>query len=295
VPASTYRLPAVALAGLIALGPAPALCAGRLDVLVSVQPLQWLVDRIGAERVSAQTLVPPGSSPATYNPSPREMTALAGARLYVRVGVPFERAWMPRITAANPDMAVLDLREAVELRAMEPGHGHARGESAHQPSALDPHVWTSPPNLIAMAGLVRDRLTALDAAGGPVYAANYDRLADDLRRLDLEIRAALAGRHQRRFVVFHPSWGYFADAYDLEQLPVEREGKSPGPRTLGRLIEEARQAGIRVVFVQPQFSPRAARTLADALGARVIEVDPLAYDIPHSLLRLARYIGGGEP
>jgi zinc transport system substrate-binding protein len=269
--------------------------ATTLETFVSVRPLQWLMDRIGGERIETHTLVPPGRSPATYDPGPREMARLADARLYVRVGVPFERAWMPRIRAANPQMAVLDLREAVQLRAMEPGHGHGDGDAAGHGHGLDPHVWTSPPNLIAMAALARDRLSALDPDGAPGYAERHDRLVEELRDLDRQIRALLARTDQRRFLVFHPSWGYFADTYGLEQLPVEREGKSPGARALGALIAEAREAGIGVVFVQPQFSQRAARTLAEAIGARVVVADPLAYDVPAGLLELTRHIAGQTP
>jgi zinc transport system substrate-binding protein len=294
VRSSTRRLlAALAVLPLFAGAPAPA--AAPLEVFVSVAPLQWLIERLGGERVEARVLVPPGRSPATYDPSPRQMTALAGADLYVRVGVPFERAWMPRITAANPDMAVMDLRGAVVLRSMAPGHVHGPPRGQGDSDARDPHIWTSPPNLIAMAELARDRLKALDPAGGPSYDARHARLVAELQGLDRQIRALLADVHARRFLVFHPSWGYFADRYALEQLPVEREGKVPGPRALGGLIEEARRAGIRLVIVQPQFSQRAARTVAEAIGARLVVVDPLAYDVPGSLLQLARAIAGGGP
>ena len=79
-------------------------------------------------------------------------------------------------------------------------------------------------------------------------------------------------------MVFHPSWGYFADAYGLEQIPIEMEGKEPKPSQLRRLIEFARERGIKVIFVQPQTSTKNAETIARAIGGQVIVADPLAED-----------------
>jgi zinc transport system substrate-binding protein len=264
-----------------------------LAVVASIQPLQWLVERVGGEAVEARALVGPGQSPATYEPTPKQMASLARARLYVRVGVPFERAWLDRMLAASPQMSVLDLRDGLKLRPMAPSHHH-HGDGS-ETEALDPHVWTSPRNLIHMAGVLRDRLARLDPTREATYGQNYRRLVGDLEALDHEIRSLLEGKGVRRFLVYHPSWGYFADTYGLEQIPIEREGKPPGPRSLAALIERARAEGLETVLVQRQFDRRTAQTLAQAIGGRVCAVDPLAYDLPTSLREVAGYIAGQAP
>jgi len=262
-----------------------------LSVVTSVQPLKWLVEQVGGEAVEARALVGPAQSPATYEPTPRQMASFAQARLYVRVGVPFEHAWLDRIVAAAPGMSVLDLSDALELRPLEPSdHHHGKG-----PGGPDPHVWTSPANLVQMAGALRDRLVLLDLAHESIYRGNHERLVGELEALDREIRDRLAAAGARRFLVYHPSWGYFSDTYGLEQIPIEREGKAPGPRSLAGLIDRARSEGLKTILVQRQFDQRSAGAVADAIGARVCTVDPLAYDLPASLREAADCIGGASP
>ena len=209
--------------------------AEPLRVFVSVLPQKTFVERVGGPGVEVQVMVQPGASPHTYDPTPRQVAALAHADLYLAVGVSFEDAWMGRIRAANPRMRVLDSSAGIDLRAIEAhdhngeasdGHadegqpavaqglgGQAAGQAeaeqevgrGHQ--ARDPHLWTSPPLVKQMAAGIRDALTQLDPGNGPTYAANYAGFAAALDVLDREIRARLAGLASRRFMVFHPAWG----------------------------------------------------------------------------------------
>lgn len=288
------RRGALALLLLTLLPGAPSFAA-TLDAFVSVLPLATFVERVGGERVSVHTLVQPGHSPHTYEPTPRQITALANADLYFRVGMPFEDAWMKRIAAANPDMPMVDLRDGLKLRPQEAhGHGdeHAHGPKdghAHSPDrdAMDAHVWTSPRLVRQMLATIREQLTALDPAGAEAYAANQAAFDAELAELDAALTRKLAGLGQRGFLVYHPAWGYFADAYGLLQIPIEDQGKEPGARRLTTLIEQAQATGARVILVQPQFDQRAAQQVAKAIDGRVEPVDPLATDYAAALHRLA--------
>ncbi len=282
------RLLASALLLLAGGGSVVASDASPIDIFVSVLPLKTFVEQVGGDRVRVHTMVLPGQSPATYDPTPKQVAALGSAALYVRVGVAFEDAWMARIRAANPDMPVLDVREGLRLRPQQyHEHGHADGQTS---DAMDPHVWTSPRLVRAMLPAIRDQLTTLDPSGAAFYTANQRRFDAKLAALDAELTAMLAGLRQRRFLVYHPAWGYFADAYGLEQVPIEREGKEPGARRLSSLIEQARASGIRVIFVQPQFDRRAATRVAREIGGRVESMDPLSADYVGGLRRAARLI-----
>ena len=266
---------------------APAIAkAEPLLVFASVLPVQTLVKKIGGGHVDVRSMVQPGYSPHTYDPTPRQIGALAKAVLYVRTGLPFEHAWMERILSANPRMRVIDLRTGIDLREMEtlePEHdGHHHGHET------DPHLWTSPLLARQMAGEIRDALSQLDPDHREEYTRNHAAFVRELDGLDRDIRALLDPLENRKFMVFHPSWGYFADAYGLVQVPIEREGKEPGARALAALIDRAKKEGIRVIFVQPQFDKRQARQVAQAIGGMVIAVDPLAPDYVENLRRVAR-------
>ncbi len=256
-----------------------------LQVFVGVPPVQTLVERVGGGHVEVRTLVAPGQDPHSFEPSPRQISALASARLYVLAGVPFEHAWLPRLRAAGPTLDVLDARQGIALRAAShEHHGH------HTQAQADAHVWTSPPLAKRIARNIRDRLRELDPDHARHYDENFVQLAAELDALDRDTRALLASVTNRRFMVFHPAWGYFADTYNLEQVAIEIDGKTPGARTLAALIDRAKRQQIRVVFVQPQFDRRAAERIARDIDGRVITIDPLAADYFNNLRRVARQI-----
>ncbi len=271
-----FLLSALALSG------APR-AAEPLLVAVSLLPQQAFVERIGGRQVRTIVLVPPGKNPASYEPSPKQMEAVAASRLVFRIGVPFENAWLPRLAQLAPGARVVDLRDGLSLRPVDlpPGTPPRAG------GAPDPHVWLAPPLVMRMADRIRDELIALRPEAKAEFEANHSRFIADLKALDDDIRNRLADKKARSFMVYHPAWGYFADAYGLRQMPVEAGWKEPGPRTLQLVIDGARQNGVRVVFVQPQFSQKEAQTIARAIGGEVLAVDPLAPDYIDNLRRVA--------
>jgi zinc transport system substrate-binding protein len=263
--------------------------AEPLRVFVSVLPQKTFVEKVGGDQVEVRALVRPGHSPATYDPTPEQISALASARLYVRTGVPFENAWMERILSANPALQVLDAREGIDMRTFAEGE-HSHGDSKSGELELDPHIWTSPPLVARMARNIRDALTELDPQHGEEYSRNLDAFSRELAALDSEIRTLLANAKSRWYMVYHPAWGYFAETYGLTQVPIENEGKEPGARRIAVLIDQARREGIRVIFVQPQFNRRSAEQIAHAIGGRVVAIDPLSPDYVDNLREVARRI-----
>lgn len=270
----------------------PVLGAGEpLRVFVSVVPLKTFVERIAADAVTVTAMVGPGHNPHTYDPAPRQISALAQAHLYIRVGVPFEDAWMTRIRAINPSMEVMDVRAGLGLETDHGHDGHDHGTAGH-----DPHVWTDPLLVKRMAADIRDTLGRLDPANAKAFAANYQDFAAELEALHADIRAIFAPPANRRFMVYHPAWSHFAARYGLTQMAIQQEGKEPGARTLSTLIEAAQHHGVRVIFVQPQMDTRLAERLAEEVGGRVVAMDPLAADYGATLRRAARLIAGnGTP
>jgi zinc transport system substrate-binding protein len=265
--------------------------ADKISVVVSVLPEKFIVERVGGSHVEVSVMVGPGQSPATYEPTPRQMAALAVARVYFRIGVPFEIVWMNRIRAANRNMLIVDVAEGIRRRPVEQSVNGNRSDAEPFP---DPHVWTSPPLAKRISARIRDTLIRLDPAHKDKYERNYAKLAAELDALDTELRARLSSLKQRAFMTFHPAWGYFADTYGLRQIPIESEGKEPGPRTLLHVIEEAKRLGIKVIFVEPQFSRSSAEMVAREIGGRVVAIDPLAEDYIENMRKVAAAFAGAS-
>jgi len=281
--------PLIALSLLLLACPSPAAAdTASLQVVASILPQQYFIERVAGPRVEVLTLVQPGDNPATYTPGPATLAALDGARVWFTMGVHFEDIWLERIIRDRPGLEVVSLVAGLPLRQVEDGAPGAAGDGAHDHAGMpDPHTWTDPRLAARMVQRIAGTLARIDPAGAENYASRAARLQQELLELHEEIAARLAPVEGSAFIVFHPSWGYFADAYGLVQLPIEMSGREPGPRGLAEVIRYGRQAGARAVFVQQQFSQRSARAVAEALDAQVIEADPLALDYIANLRRVS--------
>lgn len=259
----------------------------KIIVFVSILPQAYFVERVGGERVEVHVLVGPGHSPATYEPVPKQMTALNKADLYFRIGVPFEGVWLDRIRSAGPKMKIVDTRTGIPLMAMKTGHHHGHDHDPHDHRGLkNPHIWLSLRLVKTQAATICDALASLDRAHEAYYRGRLQAFHRDLDRLDGEIIDRLKEIKTRKFMVFHPAWSYFAADYGLEEIPIEIEGKEPGPKDLARVIQKAKTLGIRIVFVQAQFSRGNADTVARAIDGEVVTVDPLARDYLDNMKRV---------
>jgi zinc transport system substrate-binding protein len=264
--------------------------AEPVRAFVTILPAAQFVERVGGRDVAVDVLVGPGQSPHTYEPRPRQVGAIEAARAYFRIGLPLEEALLAKVRATNRDLAIVDLRRGVPLLPMteaDPDHP-ARGGTR-----TDPHVWMDPRRVKVMAGTIASALSALD----PAHAADYARRARafqvELDALDARIAAALAPARGKDLFVFHPAFGYFADAYGLVQVAVETGGKEPGARRLADLIARVRRNGARVIFVQPQYSRRSAEAIAAETGAAVVPLDTLARDYVGNLAAVADAVRTG--
>jgi len=289
---------------LLSISAASAAAADRLSVFVSIVPQKTFVQQIGKDLVDINVMVTPGASPATYEPKPRQMAELSNAALYFAIGAPFERTWLRKIAAANPRMTVVHTDKGIEKLAMA---AHYHGEEGHEEdnhhaeehhekdhhddgddhTGLDPHIWTSPALVKIQAAAILKALQKADPANEGAYADNFKAFIAGVDALDRELSQTFAGKKGLQFMVFHPSWGYFARDYGLTQIPIEIEGKDPKPAQLKELISHAREEGIKVIFVQPQFSTKSATLIAREIKGQVAFADPLAEDWAGNLRMIA--------
>jgi len=265
------------LCGMIWAGAAGA--AGNIPVFVSIVPQKYFIEKIGGKFVKVSIMVQAGASPATYEPNPRQMVALSRARIYFALDVPFERVWLKKIASTNPNMLIVHTEAGIEKRPMK----------ADKPGGIkDPHIWLSPPLVKVQARNILSALLEVDPANASVYRDNYKKFIKEIDALDAELKGIFKEKKGIGFMVFHPAWGYFAQAYGLKMVPIESEGKTPRPADLKRLIEKARKQGIKMIFVQPEFSTKNARTIAKAIDGQVAFASPLHPDWAGNLKEVAR-------
>jgi zinc transport system substrate-binding protein len=246
-------------------------------VFVSIPPQKYFVERIAGDSVDVQIMVEPGAEPHTYEPKPAQMTALASADLYFAIGDSFEDTWLSRISETNPDLVIVDTAEGIVKRQLD-AHHH-EGEEDHtdeeEESGPDPHIWLSPRLVALQSQHIYDALVSLNPQLETTYTSNMSAFIADVNILDNKFNNSFKNVSQRSFMVYHPSWGYFADDYGLQQIAVEIGGTEPSPSELAAIIEEAKAEDIHVIFAQPEFNTRFADSIAEQIDGKVLLISPL--------------------
>ncbi len=259
------RLLVLAIVALMALTPLPACAptpAGDADHIIAVAtiaPLADFVKQVGGDRVSVTLMVPPGADPHHYEPTPRQMVDVTNAAAYFEVGsgVEFELEWMDNLLAQNPDMAVVDCSAGIVIENN------------------DPHIWVSPRSAVDMVRHIAAGLSLVDPDHAAEYEANANHYVGELQQLDTDIAVILADGAERHFLIYHPSFAYFARDYGLVQLAIEEEGKSPSPHLLQDCVDLAAQHSLQYIYVSPQAATTEAQSIAEAIEGELLYVDPL--------------------
>jgi len=263
--------------------------SSRKELTVSILPQKYIVGRIAGNLYHVSVLMPPGSNHETYEPTPKVMKSLANSRLYFSVGwLDFERTWMPRLADMYPDMKIVNTSEGGQLiRYAEHSHG---GNT----SGIDPHTWLSPRYVKWQASIIAAALAQQDPEYKATFNANLSRFSAQLDSLDSAYTTLFAVLKGKKFLIYHPSLGYFARDYMLTQVSLETDGKEPSAAHLGRLIEMAGKEGIHTILISREFDSRNAETLAREINGRVIVFDPMAGDLPGNMDRISKMLSENE-
>lgn len=257
---------------------------------VSIPPQAWVAERLaGPMPLRIAIVVPPGSSPATYDPGARELTRLATCDALVSAGLPFESALLPRLERSFPNLRLVDGLEGIELMDFA-GHAHDGHGAGGDGSGKDPHFWLDPERLALHSRVIARELSTIVPSHSAEIETRAEGLAAELRALDDDLRVLLAPLEGRRVAVYHPSFGYFLGRYGMSQAAIESEGRDPGPRRLAEIVSALRESRVRAVIVQPEFASTSARRVAEALGAPTITLDPLSRDYAQNLRAMAEQL-----
>ncbi len=252
-------------------------------ITVTLEPLRYFTEAIAGDCFEVVSMVPKGSSPESYDPTPQQLVNLSKSQAYLRIGyIGFEQAWMKKLEANYPTMKVYDTSKGVDLIRAE---GHWHGDHYHE-GGVEPHIWNSTQNASVIADNIYAALCEMDADHQPEYKQRLDSLKQVIARTDADVRTLLANADST-FLIYHPALSYFARDYGLHQISIEEGGKEPSPATLKTLIETCRREGAQVIFVQQEFDQRNAQLIADELGIEIVPINPLSHDWAEEMLRVA--------
>lgn len=248
-------------------------------VIASIAPVEYLAKAVGGDKIEVQSLAK--GDVHSYEPKPNDMKAVAKARIFIAAGLEFEESWIPRFKASAKNLVVVKSDAKIAKLKEERGEQVEHGEK-HEAHA-DPHVWLNPMLAITMARNISDALIDMDKANKDFYLENFQKLMNDLLAFDESAKNELAGLKNRKFVVYHPAWGYFAAHYDLEQISIERNGKEPKIDEMASTLKMIKDENIKVIFADPNRSQKSAQILASQTGAKVELLDPLGYNLLENL------------
>jgi len=240
-------------------------------ITVSIAPFKYFVEAIAGNDFSVNVMVPAGADPHVYEPVPEQINKLRNSSGYISNGyLGFEMNWLERFYETNKTMKKLCLGDNIDPIVSE--HQH---EGEHVEGA-DPHYWVSPVSAKIMAESVKNFLILLNPAQGQKYEENYSIFLTKIDELDKQSREKFSSLKRRSFMIYHPNFAYIARDYNLEEIPVEFEGKEPNPSRLREMIDHARLDSVKIIFLQREYDPKNANAIAKEIGAEVMIVDPLS-------------------
>jgi zinc transport system substrate-binding protein len=296
---------------------------GGITIAVSIVPQGAFVRAVAGDDIDVVTLVPPGYSPESYDPPPSLMQKLSDASIYFTIGVPAENSIIPRIKDMNSSLKIVRLEDEVGLvyphRYFEEEHdrtdsgdtntgsGHANNESrdragqardantehaGHSHGGRDPHIWLSPKRVSVIIDVITRELSFACENNAEEYESNARKFKEELSCLDEKIKNMFKNLENRKFIMYHPSLGYFADDYGLEMFTLEKDGKEPSVRDMQELVDMARSNEINAILYQAEKDSGLTEAFASEIGGKSWRVDPLSEDYINNLLSIAETLHG---
>ena len=257
-------------------------------ITVTIDPLRYFTEAIAGDKFNVVSIVPEGSSPETYDPTPQQMVNLNKSIAYLRIGyIGFEQSWISKLQENFPELSFYDTSAGVNLIHQQCSHSHGNNGEEKHAHGIEPHIWNSTENAKIIANNICNALEEIDNRNSDYYQHKLDSITEIIERTDNEIRNIISGA-EKTFLIYHPALTYFARDYGLEQISIEEGGKEPSPAHLQSLIKLCREKNAKVIFVQQEFDMRNAETIAKELGVKVIPVNPLNYNWTEEMTNTAK-------
>lgn len=251
----------------------------KIVIAVSIEPQRNFVESIASDLFEVITMIPPGYSPESYEPSPKQIQKLNDAKIYFSIGVPTEKEnILPNI---NKNTKIVHLEEVVA----------SKYEDLQMPSGgRDPHIWLSPKRVVVMVEEITKQLCDIDQENKEIFIKNSQEYINKLNKLDEQLRNIFNGLDSKKIIVYHPAFGYLADDYEIKMYSLEYDGKEATAEHLKEMVDLARKENIKIIFYQQEIDSSQSQAFADEIGGKSIMLSPLAYDYIDNFEKMCKII-----
>ncbi|MEZ5148560.1 MAG: zinc ABC transporter substrate-binding protein [Bacteroidales bacterium] len=255
-------------------------------ITVSILPYQYFVGKIAGNLFTCEVMIPPGASPASYEPTPRQVMNLSNSKLYLLSGyLAYEQNWVKNFKANLPNLEFYNTSQGLNLIKNE-----IKNHDDHDHGPIEPHVWTSPQNVKIISQNIADALIKIKPENKSIFLKNLEQFHKEIDSIDFTINQLLMAKTNRSFIIYHPALTYFAHDYKLTQIPIEQEGKEPSVKHIRAVADFAIENKIKVILIQKQFNKEEAKTLEQEIGGKIVEIDPLAFDWENEMIFIAKQL-----
>ena len=269
----------------------------KIDIAVSIVPQETFVKAVGGDLVHIVTMIPQGYSPANYAPTPKQMAEFSESEIYFSIGVAAEESnILGRVDELNSDIKIVSMNEKVKEvfpeRIMEEDVNHEddedeHDEHQHEHSGRDPHIWLSPKRVKVMIECIKDELIEISPNNKAIFEINASKYITELDKVDKEIKELLKDKEIKSFIIYHPSFGYFAEEYGLNMIAIEEGGKKATAKSIEKVISKAKSENIKVIFYQDEFDSGQAEIVANEIDGITVNVSALDGEYIKNLKNIA--------
>lgn len=254
-------------------------------VSVSIAPQAYFVQKIAKDTLDVNIVIPPNANEHTFEFKPSGILKLEKSDIYFTANLEFEKIWILKLKDELKNTKIVSMQKDIKLLPMQE-HAH----EGHHHHGMDPHTWLDPLLVKTMAKNTALALIEQYPQNKAFYEQNLENFLKELDALNLKIQSVFKDIKSRYFLVYHPSWGYFAKRYDLIQVPIELEGKEPKPKDLQNLSKLIKKEQINTIFIPKAANNNTIKSIASTHNLKIIELDHLAYDFENTLLEDAKNI-----
>ena len=246
-------------------------------IITSIVPMQTFIENIVGTTYEVITIVPPGASPASYQPTPQEMTKISEAEYYFTIEVPTEKSnILNKINEFNPDIKLIKVNELIKKNYPDRYFDDNK-------TIRDHHIWLSPKRVISMIEEITLVLSNDHPEKSNIFKSKSDEYINSLKNLDAYIINIANSLSNKTFIIYHPSYGYFALDYGFTMIAIEEEGKEETAKGIEKIVDFAKKNNIKVIFHQAEIDSAQAKTIAKEIGGKTTMLTPLSKDYIKSM------------